>query len=120
MMKKAMVMPIVFVVILLISLLIGTYMQVNAVNMSKEFNKDLAEVRGYWGAYGAKELNVSGVVLSYKYQYYDINASLNSNICDWNLSIPSGKNSGVHNKDIYTRKLMVDNNISKIISYRKN
>ena len=118
-MRNAMVMPIVLVVTLLISLLIGTYLTSSSTRLSKEYYRDLAEVRGYWGAYGAKELNVTNI--SYTYQNYNIDVNrTGAYTWEWNLTIPSGKNSGIKNSDLYIRNITLDNNDSnKIKSYSK-
>jgi hypothetical protein len=112
-MRNAMVMPIVLVVTLLISMLIGTYIMRTSIHISKEYNRDLAEVRGYWGAYGAKELNVSvGTITPYTYKNYKIDVNKTSDSTwEWNLTIPSSSSSGITNKDIYRRKLtIIDSN----------
>ena len=117
-MKNAMVIPVVLVITLLISMLIGTYMMSSSVHISKEFHRDLAEVRGYWGAYGAKELNRD--ITTYTYTNYNINISKNSNAYEWNLTIPNGKTSGIANNDLYVRIITVvnaDENDTNIIKY---
>ena len=108
-----MIMPIILVITLLISILIATYLGGSSVFVSKQYHRDLAEVRGYWGAYGAKELNSSVV---YNYEYYDINVSKLSDVTwEWNLTIPIS--SGIKNKDIYTRVMKIDSN-KTITSYK--
>jgi len=116
-MKKAMVMPIILVITLLISILIATYLGGSSVFVSKQYHRDLAEVRGYWGAYGAKELNQT---VSYVYNNYEINVEQNISTknWEWNLTIPIGVSSGINNNDIYTRVMKVDSN-KKIIVYIK-
>ena len=118
-MRNAMVIPVVLVVTLLISLLIGTYLTSSSTRLSKEYYRDLAEVRGYWGAYGAKELNATSII-SYTYQHYsiDVNRIGTSYIWEWNLTIGTG--SGIKNRDLYIRKITLDNNDSnKTKSYSK-
>lgn len=114
-MRNAIIMPIVLVVTLLISLLIGTYISINSVNISQEYYRDLAEVRGYWGAYGAKESNNTNY--TYTYNIYKIEISRNGNKYEWNLTNP---NSGITNDDLFHRKLEVDiNDYNQTISYKK-
>jgi len=106
-----MVIPVVLVVTLLISLLIGTYLTSSSTRLSKEYYRDLAEVRGYWGAYGAKELNVTTISYEYKNYNIDVNrTSTTSYIWEWNLTIGTG--SGIKNSDLYIRKITLDNNDS--------
>jgi hypothetical protein len=117
-MKNAMVMPTVLMVTLFISILIGTYMMSTSVNISRAYHRDLAEVRGYWGAYGAKELNATNV-LSYRYGNYNIDVNhTNTNTWEWNLTITGG--SGVTNNDIYTRVLTTTDDTGSIESYEGN
>jgi hypothetical protein len=117
-MRNAMVMPMVFVITILISMLIASYMRMTSVHLSKEYYKNLAEVRGYWGAYGAKELDISK---NYRYTQYDINISKNADEYNWTLTIPSGKDSGITNDNLYNRKIKVlggsDANSTDIIQY---
>jgi hypothetical protein len=113
-MRNAVVMPMVLIVTLLVSILIGTYLTSTSTHISKEFYRDLAEVRGYWGAYGAKELNSS---VTYKYRdmlnsqdIYNIKVTKNSNVYSWVLAPIN--NSGIDNDDIYTREIEI-NSISE-------
>ena len=120
-MKNAMVMPTVLMVTLFISILIGTYMMNTSVNISREYHRDLAEVRGYWGAYGAKELNVSDIRYEYENYNIDVNQSGDDYVWEWNLTTPVSKSSGIKNKDLYIRKITLENNDSnKIKSYEGN
>lgn len=114
-MKNAIVMPLVLIVTVLISILIATYITMSSTHISKEYYRDLAEVRGYWGAYGAKELNNS---MNYHYANYDINVTKNVNNYKWSLSPIS---SGITNDDLYNRVITVKNaekNDTNITKYK--
>lgn len=119
-MKNAMVIPVVLVITLLISMLIGTYMMSSSVHISQAFNRDLAEVRGYWGAYGAKELNISNIAYNYNNYNIDVHRKTDStDTWEWNLTISSG--SGIDDNDLYHRKIIVvdENNPNEIESYER-
>jgi len=103
-MRRAFVMPMVLVITLLISALIGSFMVNSSTSLSHQFYRDLAEIRGYWASYGAKELNISSI--SYSYNHYSIDVERIDNYSwEWNLSIPAGESSGIDSGDIYTRKI---------------
>jgi len=114
-MRNAIVMPSVLVITLLISMLIGTYVMNTSVHISQEYHRDLAEIRGYWGAYGAKELNVSSIQYRYNNYNIDVNRTGTTYEWEWNLTIPSS--SGISNSDLYRRKIITENNGS-IKSYK--
>ena len=110
-MRNAMVMPTVLIITLLISILIGTYMMNTSVNISREFQKDLAEVRGYWGAYGAKELKATTDSYTYKnisgnQNIYTIEITGSGNQYSWELITLN--NSGIKESDLYLRTLEVE------------
>jgi hypothetical protein len=110
-MRSAVVIPTVLVMTLLISILIGLFLSNSSMFLSNEFYKDLAEVRGYWGAYGAKELNLSN--LSYSYQNYNIDINrIGGNEWEWHLKIPSGKGSGIQDSDLYIKSIVVESDSS--------
>lgn len=108
-MRKAMAMPIVLVVSLMIMILVGTYISATSTHTSKEYYRDLAEVRGYWGAYGAKELNATSK--SYDYGNYNIDVNRTGSAeWKWELRVIS---SGITNDDVYNKKLVLaDDNVS--------
>jgi hypothetical protein len=116
-MRKAMAIPIVLIIMFMIMVLIGTYMSATSTYISKEYYRDLAEVRGYWGAYGGKELNISNKSYNYGNYSIDVNrTSPTSYTWRWELK---AINSGVTNSDVYCRDLnLTDDNIS-IESYKK-
>ncbi len=72
---------------------IGSFMVNSSTSLSHQFYRDLAEIRGYWASYGAKELNISSI--SYSYNHYSIDVERIDNYSwEWNLSIPVGESSG--------------------------
>lgn len=120
-MKKGAVIPITLTVVFLISMLVGSFMLYYAKITSREFHIDLAELRGYWAVYGAKELNVTNVNYNYSTlfsdnQLYRINITKNANSYNWNI-INLG--SGIKDTDLFKRELNVTNS-GNIISYRHN
>ena len=120
-----MAIPIVLIVMFMIMVLVGTYISTTSTYISKEYYRDLAEVRGYWGAYGGKELNIT--VNGKSYNYYNKDGILNYKI-DVNRTSPTSYtwkwelkaiNSGITNDDVYNRELILaDDNVS-IESYKK-
>ena len=109
-MKKAVVMPMVLIITLLMSLLIGAYLKYSSTRISDEYYKNLAEIRGYWGVYGAKELNITSGQYQYNHYNIEVKKVTGTTSWEWNLTIPSGKNSGINNSDLYTKKIVVDSN----------
>ena len=115
-MKNAMVIPIVLVVTLMIMILVGTYISATSTYISKEYYRDLAEVRGYWGAYGAKEMNVS--LASYDYGRYKIDVNRTGDKYKWNWALQP-VHSGLSSNDVYTRELILAEDNVSILFYKK-
>ena len=120
-MRKGAVIPITLTVVFLVSMLVGSFMLYYAKIASKEFHRDLAEIRGYWAVYGAKELNITDVNYTYNTlfssnQLYKINTKKNGNIFAWNVINLA---SGIRDDDLFKRELNVTNN-GDIISYQHN
>ncbi|MEA2018210.1 MAG: hypothetical protein U9N59_07160 [Campylobacterota bacterium] len=95
-------------------------MYITASNTSREYFKSLATTRGYWGVYGAKELNAS---VEYKYKsfnnavdIYTVKATKTVDEYNWTLDAVNG---GIKKEDIFQRKLKVlDSNTT--LSYKVN
>lgn len=111
-MKKAYILLLTSIMILILSLSIGIYVKFSTGLSSQEFHKDLAKMRGYWAVYGAKELNAD---MNYTYtrlesdiHLYDINAIAgNDNNFSW--QIVNDDNSSIKNDSVYKRTLRLKN-----------
>lgn len=108
-MTKGYVLLSVMMVSILISLSIAGFMKYSAQITVKEFHKDLAKLRGYWGAYGAKELGSN-----HDYKYYRLSSPTflysirgKSYPADgkYKWKIIDDENSGIKNNDIFRRTL---------------
>lgn len=112
-----MVIPMVLLITLMMMVLIGVYISMTSTYVSKEYHRDLAEIRGYWAVYGAKELNLSNI--SYDYDgKYSIDVNRTASLYKWHWKLKPNS-SGITNEDVYPRELgLADDNIS-ILFYRK-
>jgi len=115
-----MVIPIVLVIVFFVSMSIGSFMYITASNTSKEYFKSLVTKRGYWGVYGAKELNST---VEYKYKslnglvdIYTVKVVKNTDEYTWTLADING---GMKNEDIFQRKIKVQDS-NKTLSYKVN
>jgi hypothetical protein len=137
--KKSFVLLNTSLVIIFILLLVATYTRYTTMVTSMEFHKDLAKIRGYWGAYGAKELENNIIYIYYdsnlKNKIYEINATYyfestgfpfygKKNIKSyWNII--DTPNTIIKDNLINKRELRIDNDIvgrydvNKTMSYIK-
>ncbi len=74
----------------------------SSTSLSHQFYRDLAEIRGYWASYGAKELNISSI--SYSYNHYSIDVERIDNYIGMEPLNSCRREYGIDMEEIYTPK----------------
>lgn len=132
-MKKAITLIITLFTVLFVSFAIISFMYYSSINQTSQYHKDLAELRGYWAAYGAKEKNSSTDILYYyhdlsvenengngsKFVYIIRGKKTNNNNFTFEIVSSESVKINKQNSDIYTRTLKISGgNSNKMVSYK--
>jgi hypothetical protein len=138
-MKKAVTLIITLFTVLFVSFAIISFMYYSSSNQTNQYQKDLAELRGYWAAYGAKERDngvADGNDILYYYHFLnsvnergnDTNflyivrgVQLNDTQSTFEIRESERNNiNTIRNNDIYIRTLEINGNnvYDEIVSYK--
>ena len=125
-MKKSFTLLITLFTIVFVSFAIISFMNYFSLNKNTQYTKDLAELRGYWGAYGARK-EYQTVTYFYKdstvsNSLYNINSFNNGKIFSPGYSYSITSTTNLENKDINIRTIFVDslNYNNNILRYSKD
>ena len=112
-MKKSYTLLITLITILFVSFAIISFMNYFSLNKNSQYTKDLAELRGYWAAYGARKFNAD---MTYFYQDSTVNSNLYNlngikDGSDYTFTITDNVTGAdvIRQEDIHIRVLKTDN-----------